>query len=134
MAEKNNYKEKTESIGEKKVEFLEEISEDILENIKKIPGGKTGLIVIKGPNIGYKFFLTKPKFNIGRNPDSDIFLDDITVSRKHAVIEKANDFYRIVDMGSLNGSYINGKRVDSSKLKNWDRIQIGKYVFLFFST
>jgi len=86
MTNKDNNKtkneNKTESIGEQKIELAEEISPDILDELKKIPKGKEGLIVIKGPNIGEKFFLTKSKFNIGRSSDSDILLDDITVSRR----------------------------------------------------
>lgn len=132
MTNKDN--NKTESIGEQKIELTEEISPDILDELKKIPKGKEGLIVIKGPNIGEKFFLTKSKFNIGRSSDSDILLDDITVSRRHAVLEKIEDYYRLVDLDSLNGSYVNGKRVENSKLADGDRIQIGKYIFLFFST
>ena len=134
MEDKTNKRKQTESIKESRIEFTEEISKEILDDLKKIPEGKVGLVVIKGPGIGEKFFLTKSKFEVGRSPDSDILLDDITVSRKHAVLEKIKNGYRISDLGSLNGSYINGVRVDSSKLSNGDRIQIGKYVFLFFSS
>ena len=64
----------------------------------------------------------------------DVFLDDITVSRKHAVIAKSGEDFRIKDSESLNGSYLNGKIVENAILKNMDRVQIGKYVFLFFNT
>ena len=134
MEDKTNKRKQTESIKESRIEFTEEISKEILDDLKNLPEGEAGLVVIKGPGIGEKFFLTKSKFEIGRSPDSDILLDDITVSRKHAILEKVKDEYRILDLGSLNGSYINGVRVDSSKLSNGDRIQIGKYVFLFFSS
>jgi len=126
---KNN---KTESIKEKKIEHIEEISSDILEDIKKVPEGSCGLVIIKGPNIGDKFLMNKAKFTIGRNPESDIFLDDITVSRKHAILKKSDKDFMIKDSGSLNGSYVNGEIVDNILLKNGDRIQIGKYIFLFF--
>jgi len=123
---------KTESIKEKKIEFVEEVSSNILEDIKKISDVSSGLVIIKGPNIGDKFLINKSKFTIGRNPESDIFLDDITVSRKHAVLKKVGKDFRIKDSGSLNGSYINGEIVENAALKDGDRIQIGKYIFLFF--
>lgn len=66
--------------------------------------------------------------------DSDILLDDITVSRQHAIIEKHNEEFIMRDLGSLNGSYVNGEIINESKLHNGDKLQIGKYIFLFFST
>jgi pSer/pThr/pTyr-binding forkhead associated (FHA) protein len=126
------HKNKTESIRDKKVEYIEDVSSDILEDIKKISPGESVLVIIKGPNIGDRFLINKSQIKIGRNPESDIFLDDVTVSRKHAVIFKTGNDFKIKDSGSLNGSYINGKIIESSVLKNMDRIQIGKYVFLFF--
>jgi len=123
---------KTESIKDKKIEFVEEVSSNILEEIKKISDVSSGLVIIKGPNIGDKFLINKSKLTIGRNPESDIFLDDITVSRKHAVLKKVGKDFRIKDSGSLNGSYINGEIVENATLKDGDRIQIGKYIFLFF--
>jgi len=123
---------KTEAIKDKEIEFVEEVSTDILEDIKKISGIGSGLVIIIGPNIGDIFLINKSKFTIGRNPESDIFLDDITVSRKHAILEKIDKDFRIKDSGSLNGSYVNGEIVENSILKDGDRIQIGKYIFLFF--
>lgn len=123
---------KTESIIDKKIEGIEEIASAILEDIKKIPEGSSGLVIIKGPNIGDKFLINKSKLTIGRNPESEIFLDDITVSRKHAVLKKSGNDFLIKDLGSLNGSYVNGEIADNAVLKNGDRIQIGKYIFLFF--
>lgn len=123
---------KTESIKDKKIEFVEEVSSNILEDIKKISDVSSGLVIIKGPNIGDKFLINKSKFTIGRNPESDIFLDDVTVSRKHAVLKKVGKDFRIKDSGSLNGSYINGEIVENATLKDGDRIQIGKYIFIFF--
>ena len=131
MEPKQNNKQ-TESIKGKKIEFSEEVSSSILEYIKKVQEKKSGLVIIKGPNIGDKFLINKSKFTIGRNPESDIFLDDITVSRKHAVLFKVGHNFNLKDTGSLNGSYINGKIVDNSTLEHGDKIQIGKYIFLFF--
>jgi len=124
----------TESIKGKKIEYDEGISKSIIESIKKISPGKSGLFIIKGPNIGDKFLINKPKITIGRIPESDIFLDDITVSRNHAEIIKRGEEFIIKDSGSLNGSYVNGKIVDSVVLNNMDKIQIGKYMFLFFNS
>ena len=133
MNKKEN-KKNTESIREYKADITEEISEKILMQIKKILPGKRGLLVIKGPSIGDEFYIEKDEFIIGRSPESDVLLDDITVSRKHALLKKDEDEYRLIDSGSLNGSYLNGNIVDEAILSNGDRIQIGKYIFLYFST
>lgn len=134
MEEEKNKNNKTDSIKIQEIELVKELSRDIIEHLKKIPKNKSGIIIIKGPNIGDKFYLKKDKFSIGRSSDSDILLDDITVSRQHAVIEKYNEEFIMRDLGSLNGSYINGEIINESKLKNGDKLQIGKYIFLFFST
>jgi pSer/pThr/pTyr-binding forkhead associated (FHA) protein len=133
MNEKSK-KDNTESIKKNGISITSELPENIISYIKKIPRGKVGLIVIKGPGLGDKFFINKEELLIGRSPESDIFLDDITVSRKHAVLKKEENDYRIIDSGSLNGSYINNNIVDEALLKNGDRIQIGKYIFIYFST
>ena len=133
MNKKEN-KKNTESIREYKADITEEISEKILMQLKRILPGKRGLLVIKGPSIGDEFYIEKDEFIIGRSPESDVLLDDITVSRKHALLKKDKDEYRLIDSGSLNGSYLNGNIVDEAILSNGDRIQIGKYIFLYFST
>ncbi|MEA2016584.1 MAG: FHA domain-containing protein [Actinomycetota bacterium] len=124
----------TESIKDKKVEHDEYVSTSIIESINKMAPGKSGLFILKGPNVGDNFLIDKQKITIGRIPESDIFLDDITVSRKHAEIIKKGEEFVIKDFGSLNGSYVNGKLVDSAVLNNMDKIQIGKYIFLFFNS
>ena len=123
----------TESIREYKADITEEISEKILVQLKKILPGKRGLLVIKGPNIGDEFYIEKDEFIIGRSPESDVLLDDITVSRKHALLKKDGDDYRLLDAGSLNGSYLNGNIVEEAILSNGDHVQIGKYIFIYFS-
>jgi pSer/pThr/pTyr-binding forkhead associated (FHA) protein len=130
---KNNLKtKKTESIIEGRIEIKEDISPEILESLKGIPKGQGGLIVLKGPNVGEIIILNKPVFSIGRESDSDVFLDDVTISRKHAKIEKLDNYYKITDLGSLNGIYINGKSTEEKIFENGDKIQIGKYVFYYF--
>ena len=75
--------------------------------------------------------IKEEKVTVGRSPESDIFLDDVTVSRKHAEIERGERGYRISDVGSLNGTYVNRVRVDAVDLRNGDEIQVGKYRFKF---
>jgi len=131
--DKQENKNSTESIRGYKVDVTEEISENIIMQLREIPSGKRGLLVIKGPNIGDKFFIEKDEFLVGRSPESDVLLDDITVSRKHVILKKDVDGYKLFDAGSLNGSYLNGNIVEEALLSNGDRIQIGKYIFLYFS-
>ncbi|MBN2073672.1 MAG: FHA domain-containing protein [Actinobacteria bacterium] len=134
MEDINKNSGKTESITKQIIEKSGEISENILQEIRKLHGGRTGLLVLKGPNTGEKIFINNEFFIIGRSPESDMILDDITVSRKHAVLEKSGKDYTISDAGSLNGSYLNGNIIEKAVLKTGDRIQIGKYIFMFFST
>ena len=129
----NNLKtKKTESIIEGRIDIKDEVSAEILENLKKIPKGEGGIIVLKGPKVGEIIIFNKSVFSIGRELDSDIFLDDITISRKHANIEKITTYHKITDLGSLNGIYVNGKLEEEKILENGDKIQIGKYVFYYF--
>jgi len=80
-----------------------------------------------GGRAGETFPLEHERITIGRSPECEIFLDDVTVSRKHAVIAKSGDDFRIEDEGSLNGTFVNKKRVEAADLENGDELQIGKY-------
>ena len=80
-----------------------------------------------GGRAGETFTLEHERITIGRSPDCEIFLDDVTVSRKHAVITKNGDDFRIEDEGSLNGTFVNKRRVEAAELENGDELQIGKY-------
>ena len=94
----------------------------------------TAMVVVKrGPNAGSKFVLEGDVTRAGRHPDSDIFLDDITVSRRHAEIVRAGDGYSVRDAGSLNGTYLNRERIDDAPLANGDELQIGKFRLVFFA-
>ncbi len=96
-----------------------------------IPEGSAALIVVKGPQIG-DFFVLKPGENtLGRNDDVDMLLDDVTVSRKHAVIKKVSGQWLLTDLGSLNGTYVNRSRVDEVVLLGGEELQVGKYRFAF---
>ena len=84
-----------------------------------------------GPNVGSSFRLEKEHTNVGRHPDSEIFLDDITVSRRHVVLDRKVNGYVLRDVGSLNGTYVNRERVDEATLRHGDELQIGRYRLSF---
>ena len=86
-----------------------------------------------GGRVGESFSLSDDRIAIGRRPDSGIFLDDVTVSRDHAVLVRRGSDYWLDDCGSLNGTYVNRRRVDSCKLDDGDELQIGKYKLTFLS-
>ena len=88
---------------------------------------KFALVVERGPRAGLAFILAPGKTTIGRSTEANIFFDDVTVSRKHAVISADGDALAIEDEGSLNGTYVNGERVDSADLKPGDEVMVGKY-------
>ena len=98
-----------------------------------LAGDAALLIVRKGPNEGSKYMLDAEVTRAGRHPDSDIFLDDITVSRRHAEIVRRADGFHLVDAGSLNGTYVNRDRVEEAKLGNGDELQIGRFKLVFFT-
>ena len=89
------------------------------------------LVVRKGPQPGERFFVDRPRLTIGRDPKSDVFLNDITVSRTHAVVECAAGRVTVRDGGSLNGTYLNGAIVDEAVLHDGDVLQIGTFQMAF---
>jgi pSer/pThr/pTyr-binding forkhead associated (FHA) protein len=91
------------------------------------------LVVRKGPQPGERFFVDRGTLTIGRDPASDIFLNDITVSRTHAVIDCTDGVVSVKDAGSLNGTYLNGEIVDAGTLTNGDVLQIGTFQMLFIN-
>ena len=100
----------------------------------RFQGVGTGLlIVLRGPNTGARFLLDDAEVTTGRHPDSDIFLDDVTVSRKHAVFVQEPDGYAVRDVGSLNGTYVNRELVDHAGLRTGDEVQIGKFRLVFYA-
>jgi len=107
-------------------------SEDELEHYLDGLAPGVGLLVVRhGPETGSSYRLELPSTAIGRHPDSDVFLDDITVSRRHVVIDRDDDGYTMRDVGSLNGTYVNKERVDEARLKYGDEVQIGRYRLSF---
>ena len=92
----------------------------------------TALLVVRsGPGAGSSFRVGGDRTSIGRHPDSDIFLDDVTVSRRHVTLERGADGYLLRDAGSLNGTYVNRRRVDEAHLDSGDEVQIGRYRLTF---
>ena len=89
--------------------------------------------MLRGPNTGARFLLDDAEVTTGRHPDSDIFLDDVTVSRKHAVFVQESDGYAVRDVGSLNGTYVNRELVDHAALRTGDEVQIGKFRLVFYA-
>jgi hypothetical protein len=94
--------------------------------------GHAALVIRSGGNrVGESFPLEGDRMTVGRRPDSDVFLDDVTVSRDHAlVVKRGGDFY-LDDLGSLNGTYVNRRRIESHKLSDGDELQVGKYKLTF---
>ncbi len=108
------------------------LREDDLKAIEALPKGNALLVVTRG-NLGSRYLLDKPVTTVGRHPNSDIFLDDITVSRHHAKLLKVDGQVRVEDQGSLNGTYVNRTLVDhSAALRNGDEVQVGKFRMVFF--
>jgi pSer/pThr/pTyr-binding forkhead associated (FHA) protein len=96
--------------------------------------GQSLLLVKRGPNAGSTFLLEAGSTAVGRSTDSAVFLDDITVSRAHATFERRDDgSWFVRDVGSLNGTYVNGEQVDETKLASGDEVQIGKFKLTFFA-
>ena len=110
-----------------------EADDDLKVSPDDLEAGAAVLVVRKGPNEGSTYVLDAEVTRAGRHPDSDIFLDDITVSRRHAEIVRRADGFHVVDVGSLNGTYVNRDRVEEAKLGNGDELQIGKFKLVFFT-
>ncbi len=101
--------------------------------VDALPAGSAMLVVQKGPSAGSRFLLDRDEVTAGRHNDSEIFLDDVTVSRRHAVFTREGSDFTVADAGSLNGTYVNRDRIDKVTLKDSDEVQIGKYRLVFFS-
>jgi pSer/pThr/pTyr-binding forkhead associated (FHA) protein len=106
--------------------------DDVAVPMNSLPRDGAVLIVRAGPQAGERFELGEGTTHLGRHPDSDIMLDDITVSRRHVAIEHTSEGYVVRDEGSLNGTYINQERVDRAVLHHGDELQIGKFRLVLF--
>ena len=99
-----------------------------------LPRGTGILLVRRGPKAGSRYLLDDVVTTVGRHPDSAIFLDDVTVSRRHAEIRLDSDGYVLADVGSLNGTYLNRERIDDTRLTDGDLVQIGKFKLMFVAS
>ena len=99
-----------------------------------LPPGMALLVVRRGPNAGARFLLDHDVTTSGRHPDSDIFLDDVTVSRRHAEFYRQGARFTVRDVGSLNGTYVNRERIEEAELTGGDEVQIGKFRLLFLTS
>lgn len=99
----------------------------------RAPEGVGTLVVKRGPNVGSRFALDADVVEAGRHPDSQIFLDDITVSRRHVEIRREAEGFVVYDVGSLNGTYLNRQRVDRAPLRDGDELQIGTFKLVYVS-
>jgi hypothetical protein len=101
--------------------------------VDALPPGSALLVVKRGPNAGSRFLLDQDVTTAGRHPDSDIFLDDVTVSRRHAEFRRDGGNFVVHDVGSLNGTYVNRQRIDGAALSGGDEVQIGKFRLLYLT-
>lgn len=101
--------------------------------VEALPPGSALLVVRRGPNAGSRFLLDEDVTTAGRHPESDIFLDDVTVSRRHAEFRREDAAFSVRDVGSLNGTYVNRERIESVGLANGDEVQIGKFRLVFLT-
>ncbi|WP_368496360.1 FHA domain-containing protein [Herbiconiux sp. A18JL235] len=108
------------------------VSSEELESIAALPSGSALLIVRRGPNAGARFLLDTAVTTVGRHPNADIFLDDVTVSRRHAEFARHGHSFVVRDLGSLNGTYVGGVRVEEALLDDGAEVQIGKFRLTFY--
>ncbi len=101
--------------------------------VESLPAGSALLVVKRGPNAGSRFLLDAETTTAGRHPESDIFLDDVTVSRRHAEFVREGGGFVVRDVGSLNGTYLNRERIEAAGLAGGDEVQIGKYRLVFLA-
>lgn len=104
-----------------------------LATVEGLRPGTALLVVLRGPNTGARFLLDDDEVTSGRHPESDIFLDDVTVSRKHAVFRRDPTGFVVSDVGSLNGTYVNRELVEEAALRTGDEVQVGKFRLVFYA-
>ncbi|MCE9621684.1 MAG: zinc-ribbon and FHA domain-containing protein [Actinomycetia bacterium] len=118
-----------------KVDPLQEApgpDDDVVVNLRDLSTSSASLVVRNGPQAGVALTIDDDLTRLGRATDCEISLDDITVSRWHAEILREGDNYRVRDAGSLNGTYVNNKRIDEAPLHQGDELQVGKFRMVFF--
>ena len=113
------------------IEDRQSLSAELGEELDDLPEGLGMLVVRRGPNAGSTFVLEHDETNLGRHPDSDVFLDDVTVSRRHATVRRVDGGYAVDDAGSLNGTYVVHERVETASLRDMQEVQVGRFVLTF---
>lgn len=111
-----------------------EVSPEEKSAIAALPSGSALLVVRRGPNSGARFLLDADLTSAGRHPDADILLDDVTVSRRHTVFLRHGITFEIKDLGSLNGTYFDGVRIDTAQLRDGAEVQVGKFRLTFYAS
>lgn len=112
----------------------DDLDSSLAESLDALPVGTALLVVKRGPNAGSRFLLDRDVTTSGRHPDSDIFLDDVTVSRRHAEFRRAEGGgFTVADVGSLNGTYLERERIETAPLVSGDEVQIGKFRLVFLT-
>ena len=108
-------------------------ADDVVVSFSELPSDAASLVTRSGSDAGQTYALGASVTRLGRHPDSEICLDDITVSRRHAEVVRRGDVYEVADSGSLNGTYVNQKRIDAPVvLRQGDELQVGKFRLVFF--
>ena len=102
--------------------------------VAALPAGSALLIVRRGPNAGARFLLDSDITTVGRHPEADIFLDDVTVSRRHAEFRRTGAVFTVHDLGSLNGSYYDGQQIEEAELSDGGEVQVGKFKMTFYAS
>lgn len=110
------------------------VSTDERDAVAALPSGSALLVVRRGPNIGARFLLDSDVTVAGRHPEAGIFLDDVTVSRKHAEFRREGVSFSVRDLGSLNGTYFDGVRIDEARLSDGAEVQVGKFRLTFYAS
>jgi Inner membrane component of T3SS, cytoplasmic domain/zinc-ribbon domain len=113
------------------IEDRRALEDELGDLLDQLPPDVGMLVVRRGPNAGSTFVLEAEVTTVGRHPESDIFLDDVTVSRRHAVVRRSPDGYELADVGSLNGTYLDHERVESAPLQDMNEVQVGRFVLTF---
>lgn len=136
--ENSGIPDQTEKFGpdfQQKLQNLESgVSLEEQEIIAALPSGSAIVIVRKGPNAGARFLLDQDSTIAGRHPEADVFLDDVTVSRRHAEFVRHGTSFEVKDMGSLNGTYFDGVLIDQALLHDGAEVQVGKFRMTFYAS
>lgn len=130
--------ETTMTFGQEFAAKLASLDNDVTaeeqDAIAALPSGSALLVVRRGPNTGARFLLDADVTTVGRHPNADIFLDDVTVSRRHAEFLRDNTSFQVRDLRSLNGTYFDGVRIETAALTDGAEVQVGKFRLTFYAS